>query len=94
MNKHQDQARLAVESAVICALSAIVSSATAVSRSTTRNWRARRRSRRENEPNSKMLDKLEDVAIIKRRFELDTHYIGATKPIVEYMTSSSLESCG
>ena len=70
------------------------SRAFAVPRTTLRDRRAGKPSRRDTEPNSKKLKKLEEDVIVARILDLDAQGIGATRAIVEEIANNLLAARG
>src|SRR5689334_23614220 len=70
------------------------SRAFAVPRTTLRDRRAGKPSRRDTEPNSKKLKKLEEDVIVARILDLDARGIGATRAMVEEMANDLLAARG
>jgi hypothetical protein len=66
------------------------SKAFAVPRTTLRQRRAGKPSRRDTKPRLKKLDKLEDAAIVTRILKLDARGIGATRAIVQEIANNLL----
>ncbi len=65
-----------------------------VPRTTLRDRRAGKLSRRDCEPNSKKLKKTEEEALVARILELDERGIGPTRTIVEEMANDLLAARG